>query len=338
MNEYETVDEMWAETIREIMNQGQRIVSRNGGSTEIVGWSGKLMNPLRNLVLNPARCISPTYAAAELLWYLSGTRTTDMIVTYAPSYKKFTNDGLAMGAYGWRWRHSPAFVKKMQLAPGSNQLEVAVELLRKVGNTRQAVICMWDAGDLVEAWRGEWRDLPCTLTMQFILRGSQLHMITNMRSNDVWLGMPYDVFCFTAIQAIVANELEAAVGTYTHCVGSMHLYDKDGANARTAMNTALSNELGGSAWKQPLHDHVVYANETSLAGARRAVEAEAQVRCSPMPITEALNHSWVNQSRGLLGDCVKMCWGQLLKYNPTRDLHSDVFKSTIARWRDRKKG
>jgi thymidylate synthase len=48
-----------------------------------------------------------------------------------------------------------------------------------------------------------------------------------MRSNDVVVGMTHDVFCFTMIQELVARSLGLPLGTYTHIVGSLHIYDRD---------------------------------------------------------------------------------------------------------------
>ena len=52
-------------------------------------------------------------------------------------------------------------------------------------------------------------------------------MLTYMRSNDVYLGMPHDVFCFTMLQEIMARKVSADIGTYQHAVGSLHLYNRN---------------------------------------------------------------------------------------------------------------
>ena len=57
-------------------------------------------------------------------------------------------------------------------------------------------------------------------------------MITNMRSNDAYIGLPHDIFCFTMLQEIVARSLGYELGIYKHFVGSMHLYQIDQENAR----------------------------------------------------------------------------------------------------------
>lgn len=58
-----------------------------------------------------------------------------------------------------------------------------------------------------------------------MIRNSKLDCFVNMRSNDVIWGVPYDVFSFTSLQEILANDLKVDLGTYHHYVSSMHIYD-----------------------------------------------------------------------------------------------------------------
>jgi thymidylate synthase len=37
-------------------------------------------------------------------------------------------------------------------------------------------------------------------------------MVTTMRSNDAYLGLPHDVFCFTMLQEIIARSLGREIG------------------------------------------------------------------------------------------------------------------------------
>jgi len=106
---------------------------------------------------------------------------------------------------------------------GLTQLDNVTDILRRKPDSRQAVIQLFDGDDIV----GEHGDVPCTSTLQFMLRGGKLHMLTNMRSNDAFLGLPHDFFCFTMLQEIVARSLSMELGTYKHAVGSLHLYDVD---------------------------------------------------------------------------------------------------------------
>ena len=206
------MDDAWFLILHDLL-QGKRQDSRNGGTYEEIGFSFRLHQPSMNFVHAPCRKLSPIYAAAELLWYLSGSNVGDMICHYAPQYKRFLDhSGYAYGGYGPRIMH---------------QVGMTIDMLKKTPDTRQAVMSIWKPIDLQIAMSETCKDVPCTLSLQFLLREGRLNLVTTMRSNDAWLGLPYDVFCFTSLQSIIAAELNSKIGTYIHNVGSMHLYDKD---------------------------------------------------------------------------------------------------------------
>ena len=229
-----TFNEAWGEAVSTCIDDGMHLDSRVGGCKEVIGYSFKLSTISHNFLLNPRRAVDPRYASAEVLWHLSGSCTLEMIQHYAPHYDRFAeSDGLVYGSYGGR----------MESGYSGNQLRRVISLLRSKPNTRQAVIQMWRDKDLWYADVAPRNDVPCTLSWQFILRENVLHMITYTRSNDVWLGLPYDVYLFTTIQQLVAEELGATAGTYTHNVGSLHIYDKHREKAEEALRVHAEQAL-----------------------------------------------------------------------------------------------
>jgi thymidylate synthase len=71
--------------------------------------------------------------------------------------------------------------------------------------------------------------------MQFFVRERKLDAVVYMRSNDIYLGLPYDVFVFTMLQELFALELGLELGRYHHMVGSLHLYEADIVKARNVL-------------------------------------------------------------------------------------------------------
>jgi thymidylate synthase len=235
------MENFWISTLCEIEAQGDYLDSRNGGSREVLGFSKTLLYSRQSLLFNRVRKIDPSYACAEFLWYLTMTDDTTFLQNFAPSYSRFCEDGIhAHGAYGHRWNVN-AWHDDHTIAP--DQLTLLIETLKEHPNTRQAVMTMWDGTDLRHARDLDKKDLPCTLTHQFLLRNGYLCMITNMRSNDVWLGLPYDVFCNTQLQKLIATEIDSAVGSYTHNVGSMHMYDKNSDKVNEVLDAKQSRAL-----------------------------------------------------------------------------------------------
>jgi thymidylate synthase len=81
---------------------------------------------------------------------------------------------------------------------------------------------IWGDGDLTH--KG---DKPCTLSLQFLLRDDKLQLSVMMRSQDIILGTPYDIFMFSELQRTVARLLDVDAGKYVHHVGSCHFYVRD---------------------------------------------------------------------------------------------------------------
>lgn len=224
----DNINELWL-AIRETLSTEEPVETRNGLAYEEIGFAACLTDIDKNFLTVPERNLSAVYANAELLWYLSGSGSTEMIRGYAPQYAKFTEpNGEAFGAYGARWIRDPAFkaeALRANIAP--NQLLAAIDVLKKHPNSRQCIVNMWNGGDLVHAQFLNKKDLPCTISMHFQIRDDVLHCCVYMRSSDMWLGFPYDVFCFTSIQRMIAWELGISPGQYYHFAGNMHMYTKN---------------------------------------------------------------------------------------------------------------
>lgn len=117
------------------------------------------------------------------------------------------------------------------------------EKLRKDPDTRQAYVPVWDGFEFNE----ESHDTPCTTGFQFFLRDGKLDLRVTMRSNDAWLGWPIDVMMFSCLHRTMAAALEVDPGSYTHSVGSMHLYEPQYGDAARIIESGITNAWGAAA-------------------------------------------------------------------------------------------
>jgi thymidylate synthase len=96
-------------------------------------------------------------------------------------------------------------------------------------DSRQAIVKFHKRSHL---WRG-CKDQTCTMYLIFHIRDDALHLLARMRSNDVVLGLVYDMPFFISLQERMLRELRSKsyphldLGTYTHSADSMHLYDRN---------------------------------------------------------------------------------------------------------------
>jgi thymidylate synthase len=210
---FPNIDQALSHALDRVMTCGQESAPRGKRVRELVGEaiSFDMRYPI---VTKPSRKIGYRFYPAEAAWILSGDNRLETIKRYSPFIWEFSDDGFFyQGAYG------PRVV---------DQLTYVCDVLADDPDTRQAVI---------EVWRPNprpGRDIPCTLSYQFLARDGMLHCVQSMRSSDVWLGYPYDAFnaaMLTTYIILLLRERKKRgrkglkLGHHTLVVGSQHIYE-----------------------------------------------------------------------------------------------------------------
>lgn len=216
-----TADDLYVKTLSILMDFGDETHPRGFTCQELSPCHLVLTNPFANILTNPVRKASQVFMAAELLWILMGRNDVQMISHYLPKMRDYSDDGKTFfGAYGPR------------IMP---QLPYIVDTLRNDPWSRQAVLTIWRESP------PQTRDFPCTISMQFIQRPlGKLNLIVYMRSQDAYLGLPYDLHAFTSIQLIVASILGIGPGKFDLIQGSLHLYEQDFDKIKDIMEASCS--------------------------------------------------------------------------------------------------
>ncbi|WCP13305.1 Thymidylate synthase [Sphingobium sp. AntQ-1] len=303
------LDDILIELYQQLLKNGEANSSTIGNSVEFLGVTLRIAKPRARVSRSETRA-RPFSALGELLWYLSGSDEAAFVSPYIPFYGRKGKPSIVNGAYGPRIRTRHGF----------DQLEKVIEIMRRKDGSRRAVIQLYDAADLLTDL-----DIPCTLGLQFHRRGSLLHMTAMMRSNDAYLGLPHDVFCFTMIQELVATELGLDLGEYTHMVGSMHLYESDRGKAEQYISEGYQR----AAEMPPMPRSEPFA----MIGELLAFERKARVNEEADPDAELGQNYWADLAR-------------LLQINFARDdneimdisarMRNNFYHSFIEDQRDRK--
>lgn len=225
----DSLDDLMNKSLQRIIKKGYSISPSKGDALELTGVLLTLKNPRMRVSQSVARGVL-TSCLGELLWYLAGSNRLDYIKYYIGLYGKSSDDRKTIyGAYGPRIFGDPPF----------DQITRVISTLKSKQESRQAVVQIFDAKDTVEFHS----DIPCTCTMQFFIRKGLLHMSTTMRSNDVFVGLPHDIFAFTMIQELVARSLDLELGEYKHYVGSLHLYETNSVDAQKFLNEGWQSTI-----------------------------------------------------------------------------------------------
>lgn len=221
--EADNFNEMYRHVLNELVTKGDIISPRGMKSYEITNMNLVLTKPRRRLLDSQVRKHSYTYASAEFLWYMVGTNRLDYIAHYLPRMADYSDDGETLNsAYGYR-----IFGMHKDFP---NQWLNVISLFNTDRDSRQGVITVNYQKDLDVPSK----DVPCTLNLHFLIRENKLNLMVQMRSNDAYMGLIYDVFAFTLMLEKMLEDLKCykqfrdlELGTYVHKSGSMHLYDRN---------------------------------------------------------------------------------------------------------------
>lgn len=167
----------------------------------------------------PDRKIGNRFRAAEAAWIISGDNRVETILPYAKKIGEYSDDGKYFaGAYG---------------PPFRDQLPYVLKCLTTDNSSRQAVVSIWRPRPYNS------KDIPCTVSLQFLIRHNRLSCVATMRSSDAWLGWPYDVHNFSCISAYIALHFDnIGLGHLYLTAGSQHLYEENIKKAKHIITNA----------------------------------------------------------------------------------------------------
>lgn len=226
MRLFDNVTDAWLRRLQEVLAEGTEAAPRGKKTLEILHVTTRVaLN--RPVVLVPDRRLNYSFMAAEALWVAAGSDRLADLLPWNQRMAEFSDDGETLaGAYG------PKVVAQFDY--------VATTLLRDP-TSRQAVLSLWERNPSPS------KDIPCTLALQFMIRDGRLDAHVFMRSSDVWLGLPYDLFTFAMVAVKLACRLNMTgqfnndvvrLGDLYLTAASSHLYAEHRAAAELIVASA----------------------------------------------------------------------------------------------------
>lgn len=220
----DNIDDIYRGICDKLLSKGSIV----GNTKELNNFSFTLTN-INNNIIN-IRNISKSYLCGELLWYMTARNDIEFIQKFSGFWGRISDDGITSNsAYGHILfkRH------------GFDQVEKIIELLKTDKNSRRAVLNLNVPNPNVI----ETKDEICTIALQMYIRDNKLYCTGIMRSNDIWLGTPYDVAFFTELQKYIAHRVGVEYGTYTHFVVSIHAYERNFDDLEATVVRNITSEI-----------------------------------------------------------------------------------------------
>jgi thymidylate synthase len=210
-------EDVWHDLLRDL-TRAPRVNRRGSDTSELLNVS-RTWEAGSSYLSSKGRNMSSALAKAEALAILTGRNDVESLKKHAPTIGRFSDNGIVFtGAYGPQWIAQRAYI---------------IDTLMRDPFTRQAVLTIWQPRPSRSA------DIPCTVSWQFMLVDGRLDMFINMRSSDIWLGLPYDAFTWAVVLKSLALELGYNIGNIHYHAATCHLYARNIDSARIITRGAV---------------------------------------------------------------------------------------------------
>jgi len=261
MKTYNTIHEAYLGTLADVYDNPEYICAPRGQKIrEKLDYQFKILNPIDEPIVTHDEArnkVIESYTAKEKELYNSKSNKVKDFAKASKFWNKIANkDGTVNSAYGyliWEKESLGDAIQELSFIDSSGSMprvmvpnslmssniqkyrecrrtpwEWAKQSLLADKDTRQAHIKF----SLPEHLYIGNKDQVCTLHGNFLIRDDQLHLSIVMRSNDLMLGLVYDLPWFISLMDKMVEELQPKYskltkGHYTHMVHSMHIYDRD---------------------------------------------------------------------------------------------------------------
>lgn len=190
--------------------------------------------------------VNHDYVKREIEWYESQSLNVNDIPAGPPKIWKqvATPTGYINSNYGWC----------IFSEANGNQYQNALCELKKNQNSRRA-ICIYTRPSMWYDYnRDGMSDFMCTNAVQYLIRDDELHVIVQMRSNDLWAGYRNDRAWANYIQIMMAYELSQYLGKTISTgpihwqVGSLHCYENQFKLIQEAIEQGEEDRQFKEAW------------------------------------------------------------------------------------------
>lgn len=255
MKTYESLHQAYLGTLADVYDNPDYVSApRDQKTREKLFYSFKITNPVNEAIVTwdgERNKIINAYTKKECDLYNSGSNSVKDFGEASKFWFKLSNpDGTINSAYGhlikFKKSHGNPIYELFSELQGMNSEAVStflsqnavnamrtpwawcLDALKSDKDTRQAVLRF----SLPEHFYKGNKDMVCTLSGTFLIREDKLNFGVHMRSNDLTLGLVYDLSWFIGLMDDMVSELKETYpnltkGEYVHTVDSLHIYDRD---------------------------------------------------------------------------------------------------------------
>ena len=153
----------------------------------------------------------------ELLWFLKGETNIAYLKENGVSiWDEWADERGELGpVYGKQWR-------SWEGAEGKeiDQIRDLIQQIKTNPDSRRLIVSAWNVADLPKMAL-----MPCHTLFQFYVAEGKLSCQLYQRSEDAFLGVPFNIASYALLTLMIAQVCDLAPGDFVHSFGDVHLYN-----------------------------------------------------------------------------------------------------------------
>ncbi|MBE0469214.1 MAG: thymidylate synthase [Methyloprofundus sp.] len=219
----------YLELLEETLTTGCLKGDRTGTGTKSLFGRQIRFNLQAGLPLVTTKRLHTKSIIHELLWFLKGDTNIKYLNDHGVSiWNEWATETGELGpVYGAQWRNWQGLQGESY-----DQVSALIAGIKNNPNSRRHIISGWNVADLPDESKSPQENVvngkmalpPCHLLYQWYVADGKLSGSLYIRSNDLFLGNPYNTCSLAIFTHMIAQQCELEVGEIIISIGDCHLY------------------------------------------------------------------------------------------------------------------
>ncbi|MCK5355745.1 MAG: thymidylate synthase [Methyloprofundus sp.] len=219
----------YLELLEETLTNGSLKGDRTGTGTKSLFGRQIRFNLQDGLPLVTTKKLHTKSIIHELLWFLKGDTNIKYLQDNGVSiWNEWATDTGELGpVYGAQWRNWKGLEGESY-----DQISALIAGIKNNPDSRRHIISGWNVADLPDETKSPQENVangkmalpPCHLLYQWYVADGKLSGSLYIRSNDLFLGNPYNTCSLAIFTHMIAQQCDLDVGDIIISIGDCHLY------------------------------------------------------------------------------------------------------------------